>query len=554
MITLTVVSHNGQPAESGPSAQFDELGGTVGRAEGNQLVLPDPERRISRIHVQVVFRNGAYAVIDRGSNPILHNGQALGHGTEQALADGDQLQIGDYVLAVQLRQGPPGSGNQADDPFADLLGPGAAALAAGAASAALAPDPLAAPKPTAALAAAGSGHSTRPGAPYNPAPAPAAASGIPDDWDPFASMARSVGATPQRTDPLGMAPGALGLDLGAAAPAGLVPDLAGGQAPSTDSLDALFGLTPGSGQQDPLAGSLLQEAAAQPNMSGHADPMRALQSAPRASGATAADALSDLNRPFQAAPVRPAATQAPVPAPASGAVLSWDQPAERPTVIPPVARAAEPAPAPAEPAPAAGSDGLLEALREGLGLRDLPARRLTPDLLRLVGQLLREATGGTVDLLLARAALKREVRAEATLIVANGNNPLKFSPGAEAALQLLLAPSTHGFMPPEQAMRDAFHDLRAHQFGMVAGMRAALAGVLARFDPAELENQLAQRSRLQAMLPGGRKAALWDLFLEHFGQISAEAEDDFHSLFGRAFLQAYEDHIAQLREPGGQGS
>lgn len=134
------------------------------------------------------------------------------------------------------------------------------------------------------------------------------------------------------------------------------------------------------------------------------------------------------------------------------------------------------------------------------------------------------------------------------MIVARENNPLKFSPSAEAALQHLLSPPMRGFMPPGPAMRDAFDDLRAHQFGFIAGMRAALAGVLQRFRPTELEGRLTQRSGLKSLLPGSRKAAMWDVFTEHYAQISRDAEDDFHSLFGKAFLQAYEEHIAQLRK------
>ena len=38
-----------------------------------------------------------------------------------------------------------------------------------------------------------------------------------------------------------------------------------------------------------------------------------------------------------------------------------------------------------------------------------------------------------------------------------------------------------------------------------------------------------------------------------FGQLSAEAEDDFHQVFGRAFLQAYEEQLDRLhnQEAGG---
>ena len=33
---------------------------TIGRADTNQLVLPDPDRAISRVHAQIVFRNGRW--------------------------------------------------------------------------------------------------------------------------------------------------------------------------------------------------------------------------------------------------------------------------------------------------------------------------------------------------------------------------------------------------------------------------------------------------------------------------------------------------------------
>jgi type VI secretion system FHA domain protein len=175
-------------------------------------------------------------------------------------------------------------------------------------------------------------------------------------------------------------------------------------------------------------------------------------------------------------------------------------------------------------------------------------RQLGPDEMRLLGQLLREATQGTVELLLSRAALKREMRAEVTVIAARENNPMKFSPTPEVALQYLLGPQKPGFMAPAPAMRDAFNDLRAHQLGMMAGMRAALDGVLKRFDPAVLEGRIAsKRSGLGGLLPGSRKAQLWELFQELYSQLSAEAADDFHQLFGKAFLAAYEGYIAQLR-------
>ena len=147
----------------------------------------------------------------------------------------------------------------------------------------------------------------------------------------------------------------------------------------------------------------------------------------------------------------------------------------------PAARAA------AAPGRSADIAALTAALREGLGVHSLPpeALVLTPTLMRLIGRLVHEATRGTVDLLVARAALKREIRAEVTMIVTRENNPLKFSPSAEVALGHLLSPPARGFMEADRAMRDAYDDLRAHQFGFLAGMRAALEGILKRFDPAD---------------------------------------------------------------------
>ena len=206
-----------------------------------------------------------------------------------------------------------------------------------------------------------------------------------------------------------------------------------------------------------------------------------------------------------------------------------------------------------QPTPGGVDGPLLEAFLRGLGVPVRLPAGLTPELMEQIGVVLREATQGTLDLLTARALTKREVRAEVTMIVSKGNNPLKFSPDVGFALSQLLAPQGRGFMPPEAAMRDAYDDLRAHQFGFMAGMRAALAGVLKRFEPTALEERVVSRSVLDNILPGSRKARLWDLFEQMYGEISREAEDDFHALFGREFLRAYEEQVERLqaeREPG----
>ena len=122
------------------------------------------------------------------------------------------------------------------------------------------------------------------------------------------------------------------------------------------------------------------------------------------------------------------------------------------------------------------------------------------------------------------------------------------SPTVEAAFKNLLAPQSQGFMAPADAMRDAYNDLRSHQFGFMAGMRAALEGVLGRFDPAQLEGRLTRKSVLASLVPGTRRARLWELYEQLYRDISKEAQDDFQTLFGKEFLRAYEAQIDKLEQ------
>jgi FHA domain-containing protein len=201
---------------------------------------------------------------------------------------------------------------------------------------------------------------------------------------------------------------------------------------------------------------------------------------------------------------------------------------------------------------------LLKGLLLGLGLSELPRPplasrgappQLSPELMRRLGELVKVATQGTIDLLQARATLKREMKTEVTMIASRDNNPLKFSPDAHAALaHLLSTQSIRGFLDPVPALQDSYDDLLAHQVGFIAGMRAAMQGLIARFDPAVLESRLTRKSVLDSMLPMGRKARLWELFSELFADISREAEDDFEALFGREFVRAYEQQISKLHQ------
>lgn len=768
MMKIRVVAFHGQPLPHAISHDFDEQGGTIGRAETNQLALPDPQRHISRLQARVVCRGGQYEIINQGANPINVNGHAIGNGSSMPIASGARIEVGGYLmeavapspaqaqpsqdvtLAPEAFKPPPrpvvaaspmaaahpaipvpasmpqaaprapatpvqaaAPAARGSAPIDDPLGMfgGALASAAGAdpladiLSGVTAAQPLPSPEPVARPVDDPLGGWTPP--PYSPPASeslvdllsqPASRSEsmpsirpgmIPDDFDPFA-------------DPLAAPPEAQESN-----PFDDMDSALGGKSGGNAGIDTMYDLRPSlpSSTRDPFVGSSLGDPLAERSVEPSLDPLAAFSEAPlpglgfqsmpdqvpelqgsfvpprvepfaapapgafapppRAAGAPSAEkevfvswdsdlpgrggrgfsapppappgrpappaedpllAMFDSARPISGAPaagadvlglgVTPAMpgddlmaglgtpagfNSPPAPAPrveprlppapparaAPAATPDYDSPPTqagdnmfagignvRPAE-PMIARAyAEPsavAPAPPRPQPTASApqpsqpkpapvaapaasqstnEALTRAFLAGLGTPNLPLPDgTTPEMMERVGRLLREATQGTLDLLLARATTKREVRADVTMIVSTDNNPLKFSPDVGAALTHLLVPQGPGFLTPVAAMRDAYDDLRSHQFGFMAGLRAALAGVLKRFDPGVLEQRMAQKSMLDSVLPMNRRAKLWDLYIALYRDIAVEAEDDFHTLFGREFLRAYQEQVERL----GQG-
>jgi len=526
ILQISVRLIRGAPPPQPLQVLFDSSGGTIGRADTNTLALDDPERTVSRVHAQVVCRDGRYFIIDRGSNPLLCNGRALGAGNEAPLGDGDRLTIGSFELTVRML---------ADAPLVSVGGPAPAASSMTATFSAH-DDPF-------ADLLVGLGPPSAPSVAPEPIPLPAGAP------DPFADLLAPSPAPAALFDP----PPASG--QGAFDD---FSDLAMPTGQGTPGIDSLFGGGGGLGG-DPLALSPLADPLHHPNTAANADPLAALAGgiAPP-TPAPHGDHLPIGQfgfAPPRAIEAMPAAESVPVAQPAPVVISPASVPVT-PTIIaapvPPPMPVGEKSAAPAA-MPHADEDELLAALLRGLGdLRD-PPKVLTPELMERIGILLRDAIQGTLQLLLTRQEFKQELRAEVTMIAVQANNPLKFSPSVEVALAHLLGPGIRGFMPASEAMRDAFDDLRAHQFGVMVGTRAALAQLITRFAPDELEKRIAVKSTLDNLFTAHRKAKLWDQFVRFYAEIATEAEEDFHSVFGKAFVKAYEEQMARLESAGQSG-
>src|SRR5437867_635127 len=106
-LTLSVLTYRNQPPQRSISRLFSGTGGTIGRLDQNDLVLPDPERIVSRTHARVDFRDGSYFLTSLGQNPIDLNGRPLSPGGTAKLSPGDRLTIGSYCVVADIQSAGP---------------------------------------------------------------------------------------------------------------------------------------------------------------------------------------------------------------------------------------------------------------------------------------------------------------------------------------------------------------------------------------------------------------------------------------------------------------
>lgn len=219
-----------------------------------------------------------------------------------------------------------------------------------------------------------------------------------------------------------------------------------------------------------------------------------------------------------------------------------DPPAE-PDPPPPVEPSPEqvPAPAAASPRPAASDGAAYEAFLRGLGVdpRRFPADDPEADL-EALGRRFRALTDGLVHLLRTRAQEKQKVRVAQTIVGSANVNPLKFAVATDDAVESLLVERGRGYLSPDAAISEAYRDLADHQVRTWSALQSALRRMIDRFDPEEFEREADEAGRLETLLAGGRRAMLWELYLERYGDIAKAAEERFLGEVGGDFRDAYE--------------
>ncbi|MBA4492623.1 type VI secretion system-associated FHA domain protein TagH [Paracoccus sp. S1E-3] len=256
------------------------------------------------------------------------------------------------------------------------------------------------------------------------------------------------------------------------------------------------------------------------------------------------------------APVSPAQHPGARPATPFGASLppapahAFPQATPAPVAPTPVAPAPEAEtpdlPAPQMPPPAAAAINtdpvaFLHAFCRGAGLSpDLAAGIDAEALAEALGQSVAATTGRLMAALRDRAAARHFTRAgERTMREASDNNPLKFLPTPEQALEAVFLRPRAGFMTGARAYDDALVNLARHQTALFAALQPALAELMQDLDPTRIEADAKSR----AGITGQRKSKAWDVYVERWDAKAAHENgilDEFIRLFADAYRAADE--------------
>ncbi len=524
-VTLRFQSSGAVPGDGAPITMIGP-NLTIGRGAGNDVVLPDPDRQISKNHCVIEDQDGEITVIDFSTNgTFLNYGKTPLGRVPTPLNDGDVLSMGGYEMVVAI------SGGVSNDPMAGL------------------PPPI--------------------------------------DDGPVSHGSANAG--PQNLDDLLDDPGAVGGDflddlMGDAAPKGpsqivredpidslMLPQVGSGEdpilGPLPDPLDDDFGASQSAhnaSASDSFTARKTQEPVIPDDWDDLLSPTPAPPPAPTPALPPAAPAVKappvaeapqippDLDDFL--APPAPAKTDAGSPFAAQvkphRVTSSVVPPAQRttspraPAATPPLPK--PPAPAPVAPKSPSGASDAARAFFKGAGAEDInvPDEELAATMERL-GEVMFTLVAGLREILMTRTSIKSEFRIEKTELAAGGNNPLKFALTPEHAIETIIKPR-RGFMAATDAVDEALKDIKAHEVAMVTGMEAAIKDVLGRLDPKALEERIGKGGGFADMLKG-RKSRYWETYEQLYTEIAEQAEHDFHEFFSKEFSKAYRNQLERLK-------
>ncbi|BFM16826.1 type VI secretion system-associated FHA domain protein TagH [Maricurvus nonylphenolicus] len=603
-LTLTVIESPTDTNMLNHTKAFRTEGGSFGRADNNNWVLPDNERVVSSRHAEITFKNGSYHLVDTSTNGTFINNEedAIGQGNHRPLSNGDVISAGNYKLSVTIKN--------PQTPDAQSLPKGLEAADFLDSSDKTTFNPALQAKHEARAEAEGLDEWLEPGstAPANQPVESAqtwgtvdatSASGLHNTTQAnqlasHASPLQAVAADPLASFEQPASP-SFNNDLGSHVHVDPLAamDLAEHKQPAPQAAwedDDDWWKTGSEADHAPATSHIVQEVKSQETVTqepiaqpqayqpppiqptapvttqhNHLPP-QPLAAQSVASGIAPANiddtlglgAASSTNGVPAAQPndYQQQALQPPVSQPVMPqAQMTQPAVAQSSTAQPCTAQPQQVSQPPQQPQihgqpqshipPNTSGDGATTdtaALATALGLSQLQAQQLA-QLVPESAAIISETVNRLIDLLRARSSIKNELRVQRTMIQAADNNPLKFSATAPDALKAMFSADNQAFMRPQDAIRDSFDDLSDHQVAVLAGMRAAYDAMLQHFSPTRLE----KRFNTSGTLLSNKKTKNWEAFEEYFSMLTRDGETTYNTLFGEEFAAVYERQLAELK-------
>ncbi|MDF3605036.1 type VI secretion system-associated FHA domain protein TagH [Paracoccus sp. DMF-8] len=216
-------------------------------------------------------------------------------------------------------------------------------------------------------------------------------------------------------------------------------------------------------------------------------------------------------------------------------------PSQQPQTIGP---GTQPAPAtgaaPLATPPGQGAD-FIRAFCEGAGIPPEMAQGAAPEVLgHALGQAMRSAVGEIMLALRDRASAKQFVKVGTrTMRAATDNNPMKFLPDPDQALEAMFLRPRAGFLNGADSFDEALRDLRQHQAALFAALQPALMKLVGDLVPDAIESETDG-----GRFGSNRKARAWDSYVQRWDAKVAPHENGILDEFITHFASAYRDALA----------
>lgn len=199
------------------------------------------------------------------------------------------------------------------------------------------------------------------------------------------------------------------------------------------------------------------------------------------------------------------------------------------------ARAPEPEPTKEEELDKLCADGLRSIGKKLVDGKQFANGKEVARFVELVGMFFDLTTAWLAQTMRARAQFEGEFGAEVTMVFDRSSNPLKHQEPAELAKSLLDWSLDRDVATVRSQLEGVYRDLTQHQLGLLVGVKEAIAAVMERLAPDNIE----AAAQKDAGWLSSKGAKAWELYRTIYRDFLQEKSKLFHEVISPAIRQGY---------------